>query len=199
MNKLLRPILFLVLMAFMFSVAPVAWSEPVSLKELRGQTYYLACNLHADPTNNRLYSVNYQIPGGLIPWGTKVKMLKVSKKKIEFEDVTSNIRYTYFMHKRTLKATTPLKHLTRIFIDDIDGLKQKVKKLSHIDKQGIEEGRVLEGMSKEGVLIAIGPPPEFATPNPMKSSRWHYWYNRWGQFYVQFNNKGVVEQIIGHY
>ncbi len=164
-----------------------------------GETYYLACNLHADPSSNRLYSVNYQIPGNLLKWGTPVQILNASEKEIIFRDMDNNLKYHYYIHKRTLRVTSLKKHFDRIFTRNINALKAEVARLSSIDKQGIEEGKVLLGMSKQGVIIAIGYPPEFATPNPMKSNRWHYWYNRWAQFYVIFGKNGKVIDITGHY
>jgi len=164
-----------------------------------GAKYYLACNLHADPSNNKLYSVNYQIPGNLLKWGTPVQILDISDREIIFRDLDNNLKYHYYIHKRTLRVTTIKKHFNRIFTKNIKALKAKVARLSSVDKKGIEEGKVLLGMSKQGVIIAIGYPPEFVTPNPMKSNKWHYWYNRWTQFYVLFGKNGKVVDIIGHY
>ncbi len=191
--------ILLAAMAFGFLTFPGQTAHGASLGSMVGQTYYLKCNLHPDPRNNRLSSVNYQVPGGLLKWGTKVKILKAKKKKVIFQDVETGIEYTYEIHKRTLRATTAAKHLEKILTKDISGLKKHVARLSSTDKEGINEGRALVGMTKAGVLVAIGYPPEFATPNPMKTSKWHYWYNRWGQFFLQFNNKGRLQQIIGHY
>ncbi len=164
-----------------------------------GEKYYLACNLHADPSNNRLYSVNYQVPGNLLKWGTPVQILTASRKEIVFRNLDNNLKYHYYIHKRTLRVTSLHKHFNRVFTKNIQQLKAKVASLSSVDKQGIEEGRVLIGMSKQGVIIAIGYPPEFATPNPMHSNRWHYWYNRWSQFFVTFGKNGKVIDITGHY
>jgi len=164
-----------------------------------GEKYYLACNLHANPSNNKLSSVNYQVPGNMLRWGTPVQILNISDKEIIFRNLDNNLKYHYYIHKRTLRATTLKRHFNRIFTPDIKALKAKVAHLSSVDKEGIEEGKVLLGMSKQGVIIAIGYPPEFATPNPMRSNRWHYWYNRWTQFYVLFGKNGKVIDIIGHY
>ncbi len=164
-----------------------------------GETYYLACNLHADPSNNRLYSVNYQLPGKLLKWGTPVQILSIDSREIVFTDLDNHMKYHYYIHRRTLKATTLRKHFNRIFTRNLQALKAKVARLSYRDKEGIKEGKVLIGMSKQGVIIAIGYPPEFATPNPMHSNRWHYWYNRWAQFYVIFGKNGKVIEIKGHY
>ncbi len=166
---------------------------------LEGETYYLACNLHADPRNDKISSVNYQIPGGMISWGTKVKILDISKKKVVFEDVEIGRKYKYEIHKRTRKVTSLDEHLGHIFTKDIKALKRKVGSLSKIDRRGIEDGKVYNGMTKEGVLIAIGYPPEFANPKPMQAKRWTYWYNRWAQFFVKFDDNGRVIQVVGHY
>jgi len=189
----------LTLVAFLAGVGCKHFTSQAVSFVTPGEKYYLAYNLHADPSNNRLYSVNYQIPGNLLKWGTPVQILNISDREIVFRDLDNNLKYHYYIHRRTLRATTLKKHFNRVFTKNIKALKAKVAHLSSIDKKGIEEGKVLLGMSKQGVIIAIGYPPEFATPNPMKSNKWHYWYNRWTQFYVLFGKNGKVIDIIGHY
>ena len=53
---------------------------------------------------------------------------------------------------------------------------------------------VLIGMSKDGVVLAIGYPPEHKTPS-LKNNRWVYWASRWNKFAVLFNKDGLVERV----
>jgi hypothetical protein len=162
-----------------------------------GNTYYLECNLHADPNNNRLSSVNYQLAGKVLKWGTPIKIKKISKGKVEFE--ASGENFTYEIHKRTRKITTVRDHLARFLTTDLNQLKTKVGSLSSVDKKGIEDARAMVGMSKQGVLIAIGYPPEFVVTDPVAASSWQYWRNRWGKFIVAFDTHGNVKDIAGNY
>ena len=162
-----------------------------------GRTYYLKCNLHADPRNNRLSSVNYHLPGKVLKWGTPVTIKKISKKKVKFEANGEIFRYE--IHKRTRKITTVREHLARFLTTDLRRLKRKIRSLSRVDRKGIEDARPIVGMSKQGVLIAIGYPPEFVVHDPMAASSWQYWRNRWCKFVVVFNRYGKVKNIIGNY
>ncbi len=162
-----------------------------------GKTYYLKCNLHADPNNNKLSSVSYQLAGKVLKWGTPIKIKKISGKKVKFE--ASGENFTYEIHKRTRKITTVRDHLARFLTTDPNKLKTRVGSLSSVDKKGIEDARAMVGMSKQGVLIAIGYPPEFVVSDPMAASSWQYWRNRWGKFIVAFGTHGKVKDIIGNY
>jgi hypothetical protein len=179
-----------------FGPSPALADE--GLEAMRGQVYYLACNLHADPGKNTLSSINYQVDGGLIPWGTEMKVVGTGRGGVKLEDVKSQRIYQYQFHKRTAEAIPHVDHLKKILIKDLAGLKKEVNSLPALDQQGIKEGRVKKGMTRKGTLIAIGPPPEFATPNPMKDDAWNYWYNKWKQFVVRFDGKGKVESLHGY-
>ncbi|MDL1961309.1 MAG: hypothetical protein LWX01_06355 [Deltaproteobacteria bacterium] len=162
-----------------------------------GKTYYLECNLHADPNKNKLSSVNYQLAGKVLKWGTPIKIKKISKGKVKFE--ASGENFTYEIHKRTRKITTVRDHLARFLTTDPNKLKTRVGSLSSVDKKGIEDARAMVGMSKQGVLIAIGYPPEFVVTDPMAASSWQYWRNRWGKFVVIFDTHAKVKDIAGNY
>jgi hypothetical protein len=183
-----------------YSLMP--WTPPVmaedSLAAMKGQVYYLACNLHADPGKSSLSSINYQLDGGLIPWGTEMKVIATGRNGVKLEDVNTQKIYQYQFHKRTGEVVSHVDHLKKILTKDITSLKKEVDKLPALDQQGIKEGRVKTGMTRKGTLIAIGPPPEFATPNPMNDAAWNYWYNKWKQFVVRFDAKGKVEGLPGY-
>lgn len=67
--------------------------------------------------------------------------------------------------------------------------------LSEIDQKGVSSGIPIEGMSRKGVMIALGyPVPSF---NPDHDSNvWHYWNSRFIKCDVQFKD-GEVEYIRG--
>jgi hypothetical protein len=44
-----------------------------------GKPYFTKTNLHADPVNCKLSSVNYQLPGMLIPAGSQVTIIRPSR------------------------------------------------------------------------------------------------------------------------
>jgi hypothetical protein len=175
---------------------PAAADE--SLGAMKGQVYYLACNLHPDGAKNTLSSINYQLDGGLLPWGTEVKVVAAGRRGVKMQDVKTNVTYDYQFHKRTVQAGAPDEHVRKILTRDINSVKNEINKLPALDQQGIKEGRVKKGMTRKGTLIALCPPPEFATPDPMNADAWDYWYDRYRRFVVHFGANGKVEKTPGY-
>ena len=167
---------------------------------------FLAYNLHADRGRGKLSSVNYQIMGTLIKWGTPVKIIEIySKYDSDFTsefiliDLSENIEHRFIFHGRTLKYQKPDQYFGAITTEDYNALKTKTERLPQIDRTGIDKGIVMEGMSKEGVLIALGLPPIFSNPSPDRSNIWHYWFKKKSQFKVSFNKEAKVNEISGNY
>jgi len=72
--------------------------------------------------------------------------------------------------------------------------KAKMQKLSAVDQEGIRTGRPQVGMSRDGVLFAMGRPPIHANPD-LKAPEWRYWKNRFATEVVAFDAKGKVSAI----
>ena len=145
-------------------------------------------NLHPDEKNRRLYSVNYQLDG-LMPLCTKVRITAVTHKAMTFELADGGQKYEYIFHD-TLREDIP-KHLDRFFGKTCP--RKKADALGSVDRQGIKEGRALSGMTRAGVIFAIGYPPEHATPS-LDPSVWKYWRNRFGTRLIHFEG-GKVARI----
>jgi hypothetical protein len=145
-------------------------------------------NLHPDEKSRQLYSVNYQLDG-LLPLCTKVRIVSVTHKRMDFELVDGGRKYEYIFHD-TLRDPIP-KHLDRFFGKTCP--RKKADALGSVDRQGILEGRALPGMTKDGVILAIGYPPDHATPS-LESNLWKYWRNRFATRLVTFE-RGKVEKI----
>ena len=142
-------------------------------------------NLHPDEERLQLYSVNYQ-QLGLIPRCTPVTIDSTSNKGIVFTVTSSGRRYNYAFHDTMVEG--PEKHLARYFGTSCPELPAGMNPL---DMKGIESGMVYEGMTKQGVIFALGYPPEHATPSPDRD-QWVYWKNRWDRFVVRFADGIVV-------
>jgi hypothetical protein len=65
--------------------------------------------------------------------------------------------------------------------------------LSPIDVRGIREGQVYEGMTKKGVVFAIGYPPRHANPT-LAANRWLYWKTRHNKIAIYFED-GLVNHV----
>ena len=160
-------------------------------EDMTGQAgVYTLVNLHPDETRQRLYATNYQMPS-LIPLCTEVVILEASNKKMEFQVKDTGRTYQYYYHRSAVEPMAD--HLKHFFGKTCN--KEAAAKLSSIDQQGIEEGRIYEGMSKKGVVLALGIPPKHVTPN-LDSNRWQYWKNRYDTMMVEFDKSGKVSKIV---
>lgn len=172
-------------------------ADAIALLDMEGQSYYLAHNLHGDGARRKVYSVNYQLSGGLIPWGSEIQIVKIQRNYLSFREVETGLTWNYWFSGRTRLAVNLKDHLQRVFVRDIDILRVQVTGLSELDQDGIYEGRALPGMSRTGVLIANGYPPEFANRKDiMKARDWYYWQNRFDKIKISFNRQGNVATIV---
>jgi len=72
--------------------------------------------------------------------------------------------------------------------------KVNLEDFSDMDLKGIKQGKVLVGMTKQGVRIALGYPAAHRTPS-LESDTWIYWRNRRRTMAVEFGNDGIVKHI----
>lgn len=188
-------------LAAIFAVPAPAQEKLIN--ELFNKDFYLAVNLHADRGSSRLSSVNYQVVGTLIPWGTPVKLYEkpggMTGNVLILKDLKAQKEHEFDFHARTLRHTSKYEYFKRLFTEDIAALQQEVDRLSEKDKQGIQKGIALKGMSKRGIAIALGHPPNFENPAPDSATAWHYWFSRKETFDVIFDQNGHVDAIQGHY
>ncbi|MBX3246266.1 MAG: hypothetical protein KF901_03710 [Myxococcales bacterium] len=153
-----------------------------------GGTVYLLTNLHPD-ARNVLSSLNYTAPsrGSLLAMCTPVQILRVTDREIRFQDLNTNRRYRYILHRSTRMSTE--QHMQRYF----GGACSDLLQLSAEDQSGIQRGQVFQGMTKQGVILALGYPPEHQTPT-LEADVWRYWSDGRRSFEVHFIN-GVVNGI----
>jgi hypothetical protein len=65
--------------------------------------------------------------------------------------------------------------------------------LSPLDLDGIAKGKAMPGMTKQGVIYAIGYPPPHETPD-LERDTWTYWTSRFDTIEVSFAD-GIVTAI----
>ncbi|WP_016956399.1 outer membrane protein assembly factor BamE domain-containing protein [Catenovulum agarivorans] len=155
-----------------------------------GATMVAKVNLHPDTSRGKLYSLNYQQPG-LIPMCAEVVIKDIDEKAIEFTYFGQT--YTYLWEKHTRKAGESLaENFNEFFGESCD--QAAVAKLSKIDQDGIKSGIPKVGMSKQGILFAMGRPPIHANPN-LDSNTWMYWLNKFKRQAIEFNDQGIVTEV----
>ncbi len=67
--------------------------------------------------------------------------------------------------------------------------------LNPTDQKGVTDGKAYVGMSKQGIMTALGYPAVHKTPS-LDSNVWTYWKNRFSTMRVEFDQTGKVSQII---
>jgi hypothetical protein len=170
--------------------ALAAEGAPPSVRPLVGAgAVRTLVNLHPDEARAKLYAVNYQ-QAGLIPACSEVRLLSLDDDRLRFQVVKTGKEYAYDFHKA---AGEPFEiHLGRFFGRECDS--KAIAALRGKDREGVERGVVMPGMTKRGVLFALGPPPRHVTPD-LDSTRWRYWKNRFDTMIVVFDARGVVAAI----
>lgn len=164
---------------------PKKLSSDPSLDYLQpGAVVQLQYNLHPDDVHRRVYNTNYQLPT-LLPRCTPVTIVNFNKKRITFR-LDSGVQYSWLFDKHV--RADRAKHFGQFFVPQCDDLSA----LSEVDQQGIALGRAIVGMSKQGVLYAMGLPPDHKTPS-LDMDLWTYWRNKFVSTTVRFENGAVVE------
>jgi hypothetical protein len=155
---------------------------------------YLKNNIHTQEHRNEEYRASYANwtnPGKnhvIVPVNTPVKIgnfrrgfaliTQDSRKTILFEYDESRMRMNEDQYIGLITSSEPVK------IDD----------LSEVDRKGIKDGKVYEGMTKDGVRIALGYPAAHQTPS-LNENTWVYWTNRFKSFKIEFDANGKVTKI----
>lgn len=160
-------------------------SDASGVSLLPGGELYTLVNLHVDRKGNRIFTTNYQ-SAILLPLCSRVEVTHQSDKEIRFHVVGQGVEHQYLRtkHLREPFAT----HLARVFGSEC--VSSRVAALSEVDRRGIEQGTALPGMTKQGVIFAMGYPPDHATPS-LEAAAWTYWRNRARRMVVHFSD-GVV-------
>ena len=143
-------------------------------------------NLHPDEPRSRLHAANFQ-QAGLIPVCSEVALLERNKERLVFSVNASGKRYEYYHHKA---AGEPFPdHLTRYFGTACP--RAQLAALDKLDQEGVKQGKALPGMTKQGVVFALGYPPPHVTPS-LDADRWIYWTNRFNRRAVVFERGRVL-------
>ncbi len=169
------------------SSQPLVSSTGVDL--LSAPVVYTLVNLHPDEERSFLYAVNYQQPG-LIPVCSEVKLVALKRNKLLFQVAKTGRQYTYFYHKAAVEPFT--EHLARFFGTECD--RKGLERLNSVDKAGVQAGAPSKGMTRQGVIFAMGYPPKIRTPD-LNAKEWTFWKSRFDTFLVTFDDKGRVEDI----
>jgi len=164
--------------------------DATSGQDLIGQEAYVQFNLHPDRQRKRLYTLNYQLADAMIPRCAKVRLLGMTPKVLKFVELDSGTEFQYIVHRG---AGEPLEaSAAKAFGARCDT--KAVERMSKADREGIRNGALGLGMTREGVLLAAGYPPKIKTPS-LDGDEWTFWKNRFNTFVIRFGKSGKIEEI----
>jgi hypothetical protein len=155
-----------------------------------GEIYYLKYNFHYTSEKGKAKGsiANYTRlrDHEILPYGTAVK-IKSSGETFKLIDEQSGIKIDVLAKKKYLAGMNISDYLDLI----LSTSPVRYSGLSEIDQKGISAGRPYKGMTKKGVMIALGYPCPSATSSP-DLNVWFYWTNRFAKYPVNFKDGVVV-------
>ena len=180
-------ILGLLLMCALFAAPAFAADE------IRYNNYNIHVQSKDGVKGNASYA-NYTNPGEghvVIPPGTELTITDKSRKSFTFTYDTGQktVKYEFHQPRMAMSLDEYLDKITSKQPPSLDGL-------SKLDRQGVAAGRALVGMSREGVMTALGYPATHKTPT-LEASTWVFWKNRFGTLAVDFDDAGKVKEVRG--
>jgi hypothetical protein len=158
------------------------------------KTVFLKVNIHYqyNGDDSKASYANYTDPGAghkVLHVNTPVKIEGWRRGGFKINDTEKNEVILFEYHRGRMEMTEEeyLRHIT-------SPQKVSLKKLSEIDRKGIKDGRAYKGMTKEGVMKALGYPATHRTPS-LEINTWTYWTNRFGTIAVDFDANGKVVSV----
>lgn len=152
----------------------------------QGGEYYTNVNIWY---KNRAEILTTYHVGGIIPAGTKVKLLRFGRAKVLFEDVETDIQYRLVEPRKFSARIAYQDWLAKYFSNDnpldYDGY-------TELEREAIKKGEIKYGMTKRAVLTAYGYPPTHRTIST-SANRWFYWSSKLMSFAVDFDDDKVVK------
>jgi hypothetical protein len=153
------------------------------------QPAYLCCNLRFNQDNDAT-DANYEIPAGgrMLPAGTRVRVSQIGSTFVRFR--TSEDSNPYYLELRFGRnRLSPRQYFDWIFVAE-----DPTTKLSGWPdgvQQAVRDGKVVEGMTREQVLMARGYPPLHRTV-ALESALWTFYETRVTVSLVLFEGDRVV-------
>jgi hypothetical protein len=157
--------------------------------------YNIHSQLQTDRRGNQTLSAsyaNYTNPGAghrIIAPGTALVVEKVNRKMIAFKVKEDGSRLEFECHEPRMGMSSEQ------YLELITSAKPVPPAgLSKEDQKGLKEGKAFLGMTRKGVLAALGYPAPHKTPS-LESSTWYYWTNRFRAVSVEYDERGRVVQV----
>jgi hypothetical protein len=174
-----------------FTALLLAWTSAAALAQAPKPPYdgFLCCNLFDD--GSWINDINYRgEKKKLLPAGTPVKVLGLGRWRInaEINGKKLDIGNDY-------SRTMPMEEFARRLVVEQDPTKALAAMPPKV-RDAIRAARLLPGMNKAQVIMAVGYPPTSYNAD-MEAPLWQYWATGSYAYQVFWDDKGRVERIFG--
>ncbi len=177
---------------FSFFLVSLFVVQPALAKD---EVRYTKNNIHSQTRDGNTYKAsyaNYTAPGDghlVIPAGSKIVLKKKNRKGFRFTFADGSKKGVFEYHAPRMQMSIDE------YLDIITSAKPtSLSGLSKVDLKGVKSGKALVGMSRKGVMAALGYPAAHKTPS-LESSTWIYWANRFRTVGVDFDANGKVKKV----
>lgn len=159
-----------------------------------GEVRYTKYNIHSQTKDGKTHKAsyaNYTDPGAghvIIPAGSEITVTKKKRKAFYFTfDGNKKVVFEYHQPRMGMSVVE--------YVDKVTSAEPtSLKELSKLDRKGVTEGKALVGMTRKGVMAALGYPATHRTSSP-DSDSWVYWTNRYKTTVVDFGSNGKVVKV----
>ena len=149
---------------------------------------YTCCNLHYD--KEWISDANW-LNAPMIPAGSRIKVLSYDGSRRATVDVDGKQLKVSMDYGKEEPVD---KFLSKIIVKTSP--KAKVQRYPEAVRAAIHTGKVIPGMTREQVLIAVSYPPTHKTPS-LDQPIWQHWQSRAGRFEIRWDEKGKVREVVG--
>ncbi len=147
---------------------------------------FTCCNLHysGDWISDLNYSSSERVAAG-----TPIKITGYGRWRIHVELGGKKMRIGLDYGRR---QETLAQYARKLTVDQ--DLRFRMGSLPPLVQDAIAAGRLLPGMSREQVVMAVGFPPRHETPS-VNDAKWKLWHSSRVPYYVTFDERGRVKEI----
>ena len=149
---------------------------------------YTCCNLHYD--GEKISDVNWT-HAAMIPAGAPIRVVSYGYKSANVE---IDGRPFVINHEYGYKEESVEQFMRKIVVPESP--RARIAKWPEPVRSAIEKGTVVNGMTREQVIVSVGYPPTHKTPS-LDAPVWNHWQSRAGRFEVFWGADGKVERTNG--
>ncbi len=182
--------LFFILVSCIF-LASFGCAKYIKVKELanpyKDKLVYTTVNMRYDGQRSKGSYIAYNSLT-LLPVNSRVFIKKITQSGFILQIPSGQI--VSFAYKNTWGGKPIDKIIPLLFSET--NISAEISKFNERDTRGIKIGDALIGMSKKGVIVAMGYPAVHMTPSTDQDV-WTYWENRFAKYKLTFKDDKIIE------